>query len=106
MFLKDFAAQGGRTLIPRSHFAPNPALDSELRLETDLDKLPQELSSRIMIPTADETLRREVEARGFFIIEGMLQVYLMERQFPDGVLNTSHEAFLTPHDNSIPYGTP
>jgi len=60
-------------------------LDAELRLETDLAKLPQELRSRIMIPTADEALRREVEARGFFTIEGTPQVYLMERQFPDGV---------------------
>jgi hypothetical protein len=59
-----------------------------------------------MIPTADEALRREVEARGFFMIEGMPQVYLMERQFPDGALDTRPEAFLAPHDNSIPHGMP
>jgi hypothetical protein len=106
MFLTSFVENGARTLIPLSHFAPNPALGSELRLETDLDKLPQELRARIMIPTADEVLRREVEARGFFTIEAMPQVYLMERQFPDGVLDTSPEAFLTSHDNSIPYGMP
>jgi hypothetical protein len=106
MFLKHFAAKGGRTLIPPSHFAPNPMLDSELRLETDLGKLPHELRARIMIPTADEALRREVEARGFFTIEAMPQVFLMERQFPDGVLDTSSAALFMPHDNSIPYGMP
>jgi hypothetical protein len=106
MFLRSYAANGGRTLIPLSHFAPNPTFDAELRLETDLAKLPQELQARIMIPSADEALRREVEARGFFTIEAMPQVYLMERQFPDGVLVTDPEAFLTHHDNSIPYGLP
>jgi len=106
MFLTSYAAKGGRTLIPLSNFAPNPALDAELRLETDLAKLPQDLGARIMIPTADEALRREVEARGFFMIEGTAQVYLMERQFPDGVLVTDPAAFLTHPDNSIPCGTP
>jgi hypothetical protein len=106
MFLRSFAENGGRTLIPLAHFAPNPTLGSELRLESDLDKLPQELRARIMIPTADEALRREVEARGFFTIEGMPEVYLMERQFPDGTLDTRPEAFLNHYDNSIPRGLP
>jgi hypothetical protein len=106
MFLTSFAESGGRTLIPLSHFAPTPVLGSELRLETDLVKLPQELRARIMIPTADEALRREVEARGFFTIEAISQVYLMERQFPDGVLVSDPAVFLTRHDNSIPHGMP
>jgi len=106
MFLPSYAAKGGRTLIPLAHFAPNPALDVELRLETDLAKLPQELRARVMIPTADEALRRQLEARGFFVIEGTAQAYLMERQFPDGVLVTDPAAFSAHHDDSIPYGTP
>jgi hypothetical protein len=101
MFSKAFAESGGRTMIPLSQFAPNPTIGSPLQLETNLDLLPQELRGRIMIPSADERLRQEVEARGFFTIEAMTQVYLMERQFPDGVLDTSPEAFLPVRDYSI-----
>jgi hypothetical protein len=106
MFLTAHAANGGRTLIPLSHFATNPVLGEELTLETDLSKLPEELRARIMIPSADEALRREVEGRGFFTIEAMPQVYLMERQFPDGALDTSPEAFSVYHDYSLPHGMP
>jgi hypothetical protein len=104
MFLQDLVQNGARTLIPLAHFAPNPALDSTLRLETDFSLLPQEIGSRIMIPSSDDGLRREVEARGFFMIEGMPQVYLMERQFPDGVLGTGPHAFPCGADYSIPVG--
>jgi len=104
MFLQDLVQNGGRTLIPLAHFAPNPTLDSELRLETDLNRLPQDIGARIMIPSADDALRREVEARGFFTIEGMPQVYLMQRQFPDGVLDTCPHAFPSVADYSIPVG--
>ena len=75
-------------MIPNSHFGPNPALDSDLRLETDLNKLPQELGSLILIPTSDDDLRRKVEARGFFPKESAQTLILMWRQFPDGVLHT------------------
>jgi hypothetical protein len=105
MFLQSFIDNGGRSLIPLRHFAPDPSLGSELRLATDLDKLPQELRSRVMIPSADTALQRELEGKGFFRIEAMDQVYLMERQFPDGVLDTSPDAFVKfSGDYSIPQG--
>lgn len=88
MFLRAYAERGGRTLIPLGHFIPSPRIGAGARLETDLDMLPQELRSRIIIPSADEGLRRSAEARGFFMIEGLAEAYLMERQFPDGVLYT------------------
>jgi len=86
--IRDFIESGGRPMIPNSHFGPNPALDSDLRLETDLNKLPQELGSLILIPTSDDDLRRKVEARGFFPKESAQTLILMWRQFPDGVLHT------------------
>jgi hypothetical protein len=46
-----------------------------------------------MTPSADSALLREIEGRGFFKIEGTSQAYLLERQFPDGVLDTSPDAF-------------
>jgi hypothetical protein len=93
MFLQRFIESGGRSLIPLKHYASDPSLGSELRLETDLAKVPQKLRSRVMIGSADGELRRQLEGRGFFTIEAMPQVYLMERQFPDNVLDTSPDAF-------------
>jgi transcriptional regulator with XRE-family HTH domain len=86
--IKDFVESGGRVMIPQSHFIANPALDSTVQLETDLNKLPQELGSLILIPTSDNDLRREVDARGFFPKEASQSLILMYRQFPDGVLYT------------------
>jgi len=79
---------GGRPMIPLGHFVPNPAQDSPAGLETDLNKLPKELGSLILIPAADIDLKRKVEARGFFPREGSQALVLMFRQFPDGVLYT------------------
>jgi hypothetical protein len=60
-----------------------------------------------MIAPADSALLRQVEGRGFFKIEGMPQAYLLERQFSDGVLDTSPDAFSKlPSDFSIPQGQP
>jgi hypothetical protein len=89
MFLTDYAARGGRTLIPLGYFIPNPQIGIDAHLENNIDKLPQELRSRIVIPSADEGLRLHAEGRGFFTIEGRPEAYLMERQFPDGVLCTA-----------------
>jgi hypothetical protein len=86
--LATFLERGGRSMLPPSHFAPNPRLDSELNIETDLEKLPQELGSLIIIPTSDNHLRREVEARGFFPRESTQSLVLMWRQFPQGALHT------------------
>jgi hypothetical protein len=86
--LKDFIESGGRPMIPPSSFIPNPALDSPAQIETDLEKLPKELGSLIIIPTSDINLRREVDARGFFPKEGSQALILLFRQFPDGVLYT------------------
>jgi transcriptional regulator with XRE-family HTH domain len=78
----------GRPMIPTGHFIANPALDSPARLESDLNKLPQELGSLILIPTSDSDLRREVDERGFWAKESTQALVLMFRQFPDGVLYT------------------
>jgi transcriptional regulator with XRE-family HTH domain len=86
--LKDFVENGGPSLIPLARFVANPALDAPVRIEADLSKLPKDLGSLIVIPTADNELRREVEARGFFPKEQSQALILMFRQFPDGVLYT------------------
>lgn len=86
--IQSFIENGGRPMIPPAHFIANPALDLVVQLETDLNKLPQELGSLILIPTSDTDLRREVEARGFFPKESSRALILMFRQFPDGVLYT------------------
>ena len=86
--IQSFLEGGGPSMIPSSHFIANPRMDSAAQLETDLDKLPQELGSLILIPKSDPELKREVEARGFFPKEGSQALILMFRQFPDGVLST------------------
>jgi transcriptional regulator with XRE-family HTH domain len=86
--IQSFIEHGGRSMIPQGHFIGNPAQDSPAQLETDLSKLPQELGSIILIPTADMNLRREVDARGFFAKETSGALILMFRQFPDGELYT------------------
>jgi len=86
--LKEFIESGGRPMIPLANFIANPALDAPAQLETDLEKLPKDLGSLIMIPTADNDLRRRVDARGFFPKEQSAALVLMFRQFPDGVLHT------------------
>lgn len=86
--IQSFIESGGRPMIPPGNFIANPALDSPAQLETDLNKLPQELGSLILIPSSDLDLRRQVEARGFFAKEGSQALVLMFRQFPDGVLYT------------------
>jgi hypothetical protein len=53
-----------------------------------LTNLPKEIGSHIQIPPWNEKLRREVEARGFFIESGTPQTYVMRRDFPDGYLKT------------------
>jgi hypothetical protein len=53
-----------------------------------LANLPKEIGSHIQIRTWDNELRREVEARGFFIEAGTLQTYVMRRDFHDGYLKT------------------
>jgi transcriptional regulator with XRE-family HTH domain len=84
--LQSFIENGGRPMIPLGHFIAEPALDSPAQLETDLNKLPKELGSLILIPTADQGMRREVDGRGFFAKEVSTALVLMFRQFPDGVL--------------------
>jgi transcriptional regulator with XRE-family HTH domain len=86
--IRSFIESGGRPMIPLAHFIANPALDSGVQLETDLNKLPRELGSLILIPTSDIDLRRQVNARGFFPKESSQAMILMFRQFPDGVLYT------------------
>jgi transcriptional regulator with XRE-family HTH domain len=86
--IQSFIECGGRPMIPPGHFIPNPTLDSPVQLETDLNKLPQELGSLILIPTSDTDLRRGIDARGFFPKEDSQALILMYRQFPDGVLFT------------------
>jgi hypothetical protein len=86
--IQSFIESGGRSMIPPSHFIANPLLDSALQLEADLNKLPRELGSLILIPASDTDLRREVDARGFFAKESTQALVLMFRQFPDGVLYT------------------
>jgi len=86
--IQSFIESGGRPMIPPSHFIANPSLDSPGQLETDLNKLPQELGSLILIPTSDIELRRAIDARGFFPKESSHALILMFRQFPDGVLYT------------------
>ena len=87
--LKEFVDATRCSMIPNGHFIAHPAIGAKLSLEPDLAKLPPQTNSLIIIPTADETLRREVEARGFFPREGLPMLCLMWRQFPDGVLRES-----------------
>lgn len=86
--IQSFIESGGRPMIPPGNFIANPALDSPAQLETDLNKLPQELGSLIIIPTSDIDLRRDVDARGFFPKEQSQALILMFRQFHDGALYT------------------
>jgi transcriptional regulator with XRE-family HTH domain len=87
--LKEFVETSGRSMIPNGHFVARPALNVEPELENALAKLPTELGSLIIIPTADDKLKRDVEARGFFPQEANATLILMWRQFPDGALRTS-----------------
>jgi len=48
----------------------------------------EEIGARILIPTWDEKLRRQLEGRGFVIESGALQTYVMRRDFRDGFLKT------------------
>lgn len=75
-------------MIPNGYFVANPASDIEARLEAELANLPQKLGSLIIFPTADDVLRRELDARGFFRKESSPMLTLMWRQFPDGALYT------------------
>jgi transcriptional regulator with XRE-family HTH domain len=84
--LEEFVKCGGPPMIPNGHFIANPQLDVKTEIETDLSKLPKELGSLIIIPTADHNLRRTVDGRGFFPKESTLTLILMYRQFPDGIL--------------------
>jgi transcriptional regulator with XRE-family HTH domain len=86
--LKDFLENGGRPMIPHECFVANPKLDTTVEPETDLEKLPKELGSLIIIPASNLNLKREVEARGFFPKESNRSLVLLFRQFPDGVLYT------------------
>jgi transcriptional regulator with XRE-family HTH domain len=86
--VQSFIDGGGRPMIPPGHFIPNPALDSPAQFESDLNKLPQELGSLIIIPTSDSDLRREIDGRGFWAKESTQALVLMFRQFPDGALYT------------------
>jgi transcriptional regulator with XRE-family HTH domain len=86
--IQSFIESGGRPMIPPGNFIANPELDSPPKLETDLNKLPEELGSLILIPTSDNDLRIEVDARGFFPKEASAGLILMFRQFPNGVLYT------------------
>lgn len=84
--LREFIENGGRPMFPLSSFVSNPILDSAAPVKTDLENLPNELGSVIIIPSADLDLRREIERRGFFPKESNQALVLMYRQFPDGVL--------------------
>jgi len=53
-----------------------------------LANLPKEIGSHIEIEAWNNELRREVEARGFFIETGTPQTCVMRRDFPDGYLKT------------------
>lgn len=84
--LSEFAANSGYSMIPNGHFVINPAADADVVLERDLSKLPKELGAWIIIPTADDYLRNEIDARGFCPREYSQDLCLMWRQFPDGAL--------------------
>lgn len=96
--LKEFVENGGRSMIPHTSFVPNPGLDTKITLETDLNKLPKELGSVIIIPTSNIELRREVEGRGFFPKESNQSLVMLFRQFPDGALYTGPIRFETEDD--------
>jgi hypothetical protein len=91
MFLNDLRLAGGPTMVPLSHFIPNPALDIELSPEKDLSRVPTEIGARVMIASADDALRVYLEGRGFLTIEGTGSAYLMRRDFADGALETRPE---------------
>ncbi|MCM2292270.1 helix-turn-helix domain-containing protein [Allorhizobium sp. BGMRC 0089] len=86
--LPEFTGTSGMQMIPNGQFVARPALNAKPQIETDLAKLPQELRSLIIIPTADPRLRDEVEKRGFATREVSPTLCLLWRQFPDGVLKT------------------
>ncbi len=87
--LREFVDATGCSMIPNGHFIAHPAIGAKPLFEPDLAKLPPQIDSLIIVSTADESLRREVEARGFFVQEGWPMLYLMWKQFPDGALRTS-----------------
>jgi transcriptional regulator with XRE-family HTH domain len=87
--LKEFVEATGRSMIPNGHFIAHPAVGVTPEMESDLAKLPPQLQSVIIIPTADDELRREVEARGFWRQEASPTLYLLWRQFADGALRAS-----------------
>jgi transcriptional regulator with XRE-family HTH domain len=97
--LKEFVDTTGCSMVPNGHFIAHPAIGMKPSFEPDLAKLPQQVDSLVIIPTADETLRREVEARGFFPREGSPTLYLMWRQFRDGVLCTFFESASNTEDS-------
>jgi hypothetical protein len=99
VLLSDLQLAGGPTMIPPRHFVPNPSLDSKLTMETDTSRVPQEIGAKVMIASADEALRKHFEGRGFFTIEGTGSVYLMQRHFPDGALETRPEVLAMFHAN-------
>jgi hypothetical protein len=55
----------------------DPRLDSENKLESDLDKLPKEFGSLIIIPGSDQELKRELEGRGFWAQDSSPTLVLM-----------------------------
>lgn len=85
--LKEFVETNGRSMIPNGQFVVRPAMNTEPQIESELTKLPPELESLIIIPTADEKLRLDVESRGFFQRESCAALRLMWRQHPDGSLH-------------------
>ncbi|WP_315832942.1 helix-turn-helix transcriptional regulator [Bradyrhizobium prioriisuperbiae] len=86
--IQSFIESGGRPMIPPGNFIANPVQDLPAQLETDLNRLPRELGALILVPTSDVNLRREVDARGFFVKESSQALVLLFRQFPEGVLYT------------------
>ena len=84
--LSEFVENNHLPMIPNGHFAVNPAADVDIVLETDLEKLPKELRSWIIVSTADDKLLNEIAARGFWPQESSRTLHLLWRQFPDGVL--------------------
>jgi hypothetical protein len=55
----------------------------------DLRNLPQEIGSRIEIPTGNYDLRRAVEGRGFFVESSGQTHDTMRRDFANDSLRTS-----------------
>lgn len=99
MFLEALRRAGGPTMVPLSHFIPNPSLDGSPSLESDLRRVPQEIGAHVMIATADDALRAHLEGRGFFAIEGSGSAYLMRRHCADGALEKRPEVLALLHAN-------